>query len=44
MPGDLVILISYGVYDDKEVAHHRPRVVFVDDRNRIVRPSLRAES
>jgi aspartate 1-decarboxylase len=44
MPGDLVILISYGVYDEKEVAHHRPRVVFVDDRNRIVRPSLRAES
>jgi aspartate 1-decarboxylase len=44
MPGDLVILISYGVYDEKEVAHHRPRVVFVDERNRIVRPSLRAES
>ncbi len=43
MPGDLVILISYGVFDDKEVERHHPRVVFVDQKNRIVRPSLRAE-
>jgi aspartate 1-decarboxylase len=44
MPGDLVILISYGVFDEREVAHFCPRVVFVDERNRIVRPPLRAES
>ncbi len=43
MPGDLVIVISYGVFTDAEAARHRPTVVFVDERNRIVRPPLRAE-
>ena len=43
-PGDLVILISYGVFDDAEADRHVPRVVFVDGHNRIVRPQLRAES
>ncbi len=43
-PGDLVILISYGLYEEDEAERHSPRVVFVDDRNRIVRPQLRAES
>ena len=43
-PGDLVILISYGLYQDAEARRHVPRVVFVDERNRIVRPPLRAES
>jgi aspartate 1-decarboxylase len=42
-PGDLVILISYGVYSDEEAERHSPRVVFVDPKNRIVRPPLRAE-
>jgi aspartate 1-decarboxylase len=44
MAGDLVILIAYGAFDEAEVAHFRPRVVFVDAQNRIVRPPLRAES
>lgn len=43
MPGDLVIIISYGTYDEAETARHRPTVVFVDERNRMVRPPLRAE-
>lgn len=43
-PGDLVILISYGLYSDAEARRHAPRVVFVDAQNRIVRPPLRAES
>ena len=43
-PGDLVILISYGVFDEAEADRHTPRVVFVDGHNRIVRPQLRAES
>jgi aspartate 1-decarboxylase len=41
--GDLVILISYGLYADTEARRHAPRVVFVDERNRMVRPPLRAE-
>jgi aspartate 1-decarboxylase len=33
-PGDLVILIAYGVMDDAEARTHRSRVVFVDADNR----------
>jgi aspartate 1-decarboxylase len=43
MAGDLVIVISYGAFDEAEAQKHRPTVVFVDERNRIVRPPLRAE-
>ncbi|WP_409184548.1 aspartate 1-decarboxylase [Amycolatopsis sp. VS8301801F10] len=35
-PGDLVILIAYGQMDDAEARAYRPRVIFVDDYNRIV--------
>lgn len=35
-PGDKVIIISYGIYDESELADHRPTVVNVDDDNRIV--------
>lgn len=43
LPGDLVILIAYGTFEDAELAGYQPRVVFVDGQNRIVRPALRAE-
>jgi len=35
-PGDIVILIAYGVMDDAEAAAYRARVVFVDEANKIV--------
>jgi aspartate 1-decarboxylase len=35
-PGDLVILAGYGWMTAEEAAAHRPRVVHVDARNRIV--------
>lgn len=35
-PGDLVILIAYGVMDEAEARTRRPRVVFVDADNRQV--------
>ena len=35
-PGDLVILIAYGLMDTAEARAHHPRVVHVDERNRIV--------
>ncbi|TFV60035.1 aspartate 1-decarboxylase [Mycobacterium sp. PS03-16] len=35
-PGDLVILIAYGVIDDAEARAYQPRVVFVDADNRPV--------
>jgi aspartate 1-decarboxylase len=34
--GDLVILIAYGVMDDAEARAHTPRVVFVDEANRVL--------
>lgn len=35
-PGDLVILMSYGVLDELEARSVRPKVLFVDADNRIV--------
>jgi aspartate 1-decarboxylase len=35
-PGDLVILIGYGQMETDEAKQHRPHVVFVDERNRVV--------
>jgi aspartate 1-decarboxylase len=35
-PGDLVILISYGVMDEGEAKSYLPRVVHVDAANRVV--------
>ncbi|QKW20132.1 aspartate 1-decarboxylase [Kitasatospora sp. NA04385] len=34
-PGDLVILIAYGQMDTAEAKAYLPKVVFVDERNRI---------
>ncbi|MEU2255964.1 aspartate 1-decarboxylase [Nocardia xishanensis] len=33
-PGDLVILIAYGMMNEQEIAEYDPKVVFVDERNR----------
>jgi aspartate 1-decarboxylase len=35
--GDRVIVVSYGVYTDQELDVHEPRVVHVDQDNRILR-------
>jgi aspartate 1-decarboxylase len=35
-PGDLVIVIGYGLVDDAEARRLQPRVVHVDGRNRLV--------
>jgi aspartate 1-decarboxylase len=37
MVGDRVILITYGVYSDEELINHKPKVVFVDEHNRIIK-------
>jgi aspartate 1-decarboxylase len=36
-PGDLVIIMSYAVFDDAEARALEPRVVHVDEKNRIVK-------
>ena len=33
--GDLVIIAAYANYDEKEAALHKPRLVFVDEKNRM---------
>lgn len=35
-PGDLVIIISYGIYAENELVNFQPRFVFVDANNRII--------
>lgn len=41
-PGDRVIVISYGEYEDAELEDFEPEVVFVDSRNRPMDPDSRA--
>jgi aspartate 1-decarboxylase len=36
-PGDLVIIMSYAVLDDAEARTLQPRVVHVDEQNRVVK-------
>ena len=36
-PGDKIIVIAYGNFDEAELAEHEPRIVLVDEDNRIVR-------
>lgn len=38
-PGDKIIIISYGFFSEEELKTQKPRVVFVDNNNRIVNPS-----
>ena len=35
--GDLVIIISYGMFDDAEARTLKPRVVHVNEKNRVVK-------
>jgi len=37
--GDLVIICAFGVYEEREVRDMKPRLIYVDDANRIVRSS-----
>ena len=32
-PGDLIIITTYGLFDEEEIAHHRPRIILVDESN-----------
>jgi aspartate 1-decarboxylase len=35
-PGDLVIIVAYGVFDEEEARSLKPTVVLVDEKNRIL--------
>lgn len=34
-PGDMVIIIAYGQFTPEEAPNHKPRMVFVDENNKI---------
>lgn len=38
--GDHVIVISYADYEDDELHDFEPKLVFVDERNRIAKPKI----
>jgi aspartate 1-decarboxylase len=38
-PGDVIIVATFADLDDAEARGHRPRVVFVDERNRMKPPA-----
>jgi len=35
-PGDLIIIATYGVYSELELARYHPNLVYVDEQNRII--------
>lgn len=35
--GDLLIIAAFGLYEESELASYKPRLVYVDEANRIVR-------
>ncbi|NLP14320.1 MAG: aspartate 1-decarboxylase [Clostridium sp.] len=35
-PGDIIIIISYGIFDKEEAKLHNPKIVFVDEKNRMI--------
>ena len=43
MPGDHVIVISYAEYEEAELAEFAPRLVFVENGNRIAKPRMQIE-
>lgn len=36
-PGDLLIIATFAEYDEKELANHSPALIYVDEKNKIVR-------
>ncbi len=39
-PRDLIIIMSYVGVPDEQVHEHQPRIVLVDEHNRVVEPAL----
>ena len=37
--GDMVIIMAYASYNEKDLENYRPKVVFVDDKNKISKVS-----
>ena len=35
--GDMVIILAFGVFTEKEAKRHKPKVVYVDSKNRMIK-------
>ncbi|MFZ5775499.1 MAG: aspartate 1-decarboxylase [Thermodesulfobacteriota bacterium] len=35
MPGDLIIIVSYGMYQDEELTGYQPKILLLDQQNRV---------
>ena len=35
-PGDIIIIITYGLMDQEDAKNHEPKVIFVNEKNQIV--------
>lgn len=36
-PGDEIIIISYAIFEEKEAKKYKPKVVFVNEKNKIIK-------
>ena len=37
IPGDKVIIVAYGVMNQEDIKNHKPKIVVVDDNNKIIK-------
>lgn len=37
VPGDIIIVIAYGLMDEKESQNIKPKIVFVDEKNQMIK-------
>jgi aspartate 1-decarboxylase len=34
---DLIIIATFGLFNEEEVSHHHPNLIYVDEENRIIK-------
>jgi len=34
-PGDIIIILSYGIFEKKEALEYKPRIIFLDEKNKV---------
>jgi aspartate 1-decarboxylase len=34
-PGDIIIIIAYGIFNNEEALNFKPKIVFVDEKNKV---------
>lgn len=39
-PGDIIIIIAYGMMEESEAVKHTPKVIFVNEKNKIINKNI----